>query len=251
MKALTFVMVGLVVGLLATTATAGGEKMTATPPQFLALSQAQPFLRAQVLIGMPVRNEEGNLEGVVKDILLTEDKSTAQTLEVVFADVAPGRLVEVPLSACRLTPDRAKLVYNVTREKISDLAAVAPTALPEGAVKRSVSHLIGLAVRDNTNSRVGRVRDVLIASDSGRITEATVGVGGFVGLGEKLASVRWDTITFAADGQYCAIGMPASGLRALAFRERDYWKQLGFSGRQELTYPREGMKKTQSDTWDY
>ncbi|MGU3360064.1 PRC-barrel domain-containing protein [Methylobacterium sp. M6A4_1b] len=65
-------------------------------------------------------------------------------------------------------------------------------ALP-GAMRGS--KIIGLPVVGMDHVRVGAIEDVLIGAD-GRVQAVVIGVGGFLGIGEKLVAVPYDAVAW-------------------------------------------------------
>jgi len=57
------------------------------------------------------------------------------------------------------------------------------------------SKIIGLPVVGMDHVRVGSIEDVLIG-DAGRVEAVVIGVGGFLGIGEKLVAVAYDTVAW-------------------------------------------------------
>lgn len=57
--------------------------------------------------------------------------------------------------------------------------------------------LVGQDVTNSVGEKVGDVSDLLF-DKSGRITMVVIGVGGFLGLGEKYVAVPFDTLAFSA-----------------------------------------------------
>ncbi len=62
----------------------------------------------------------------------------------------------------------------------------------------SANKLINESVRNAANEAIGDVNDVLIGTD-GKVSAVIVGVGGFLGLGEKDVALPFDQLTFAKD----------------------------------------------------
>lgn len=61
--------------------------------------------------------------------------------------------------------------------------------------------LVGLTVYNQANEKVGDINDLILGAD-GKISNAVIGVGGFLGLGEKLVAVAFDDLKMnrEADG---------------------------------------------------
>jgi sporulation protein YlmC with PRC-barrel domain len=60
------------------------------------------------------------------------------------------------------------------------------------------SNLIGLTVMNAENERLGEIND-LVTDENGKILAALVGVGGFLGIGEKDVAVRFEDLKLSRD----------------------------------------------------
>jgi hypothetical protein len=79
------------------------------------------------------------------------------------------------------------------------VAAPAPAAAAKTtAAEISAKKLMSKNVKNAANESVGDINDVLISSD-GRIAAVIVGVGGFLGMGEKDVALPFDQLSFATD----------------------------------------------------
>lgn len=58
--------------------------------------------------------------------------------------------------------------------------------------------LVGLTVYNKANERVGDINDLILGAD-GKVSSAVIGVGGFLGLGEKLVAVAFDDLQLNRD----------------------------------------------------
>lgn len=79
----------------------------------------------------------------------------------------------------------------------ADAAADAPAgtfATAQGADEWRSSKLVGMAVYNAANERVGDINE-LVLSDNGQIEQAVIGVGGFLGIGEKLVGVAFKDLS--------------------------------------------------------
>ncbi len=56
--------------------------------------------------------------------------------------------------------------------------------------------LIGKSILDSNNARIGDINDLLISED-GEIVAALVGVGGFLGIGEKIVAIPYDSLNIS------------------------------------------------------
>lgn len=85
------------------------------------------------------------------------------------------------------------------------------------------NNLIGATVRTTGDEDVGSVSDLII-DDSGQVVGIVVGVGGFLGLGEKDVAIGWDDVTRsgASDEQELRIDVTREDLEsAPEFEDRN------------------------------
>ena len=60
------------------------------------------------------------------------------------------------------------------------------------------SRLVGTAVYNEANERVGDISELVLDAD-GKISHAVIGVGGFLGIGEKLVAVNFSDLNIARE----------------------------------------------------
>jgi hypothetical protein len=60
------------------------------------------------------------------------------------------------------------------------------------------SKLVGLGVYNQANERVGDINDLILGPD-GKISNAVIGVGGFLGMGEKLVAIAFSDLQLNRD----------------------------------------------------
>ena len=89
--------------------------------------------------------------------------------------------------------------------QVPDLA-VASVKMQGGS---RISKLIGSAVYNDQNEKVGSVDD-LIMKDGNRIVMAVVSVGGFLGIGNKLVAVPYDQLHVEMNKDEAKVTMPSA-----------------------------------------
>ena len=85
------------------------------------------------------------------------------------------------------------------------------------------SNLIGSDVMTTGDEEVGQISDLIIDKD-GKVAAVVVGVGGFLGMGEKNVAISWDKITQSgtADDQKLRIDESREALRdAPEYKKQD------------------------------
>ncbi|WP_407176579.1 PRC-barrel domain-containing protein [Bradyrhizobium sp. STM 3562] len=85
----------------------------------------------------------------------------------------------------------------------SALLATAAFAEPPTAISQSDLHgtwraskVVGLSVYNDNNEKIGAINDLLM-DKGGSIKAAVIGVGGFLGVGERLVAVSFDKMKFS------------------------------------------------------
>lgn len=71
------------------------------------------------------------------------------------------------------------------------------------------SRLIGASVRNAAGENIGDINEILL-DKSGRVAAVVVGVGGFLGIGEREVAMSWDAIQVRMEGS----GNPAITVNA-------------------------------------
>jgi hypothetical protein len=61
------------------------------------------------------------------------------------------------------------------------------------------SKLIGTTVRNTAGDNIGDINEILL-DKSGRVAAVVVGVGGFLGIGEREVAMSWSSLQVRADG---------------------------------------------------
>lgn len=87
----------------------------------------------------------------------------------------------------------------------------------QSADQMLASRLIGMTVRGSADENIGEINDLLVEKD-GKINAVVIGVGGFLGIGEKDVAVPYSNVQFTADGQN------ANNMRAMVASTKDALK---------------------------
>jgi sporulation protein YlmC with PRC-barrel domain len=126
-------------------------------------------------------------------------------------------LVASPLALAQTTtPPAAKPDAGTTTQ---DKSVTSPTPAP-GATTASkgdtwyshqagemrASKLIGTSVKNNANETIGEVNEVVLAKD-GKVAAVIIGVGGFLGIGEREVAVNFDALQHRMDNNNLVLSM--------------------------------------------
>ena len=105
-------------------------------------------------------------------------------------------LMAVPAVAQDNTPTQMKNSPPAVAEPNNQAASPKGDKMTTGEI--SASQLLDESVLNEANESVGDVNDIILDS-SGKISSVIVGVGGFLGIGEKDVALSFDQLSFAQD----------------------------------------------------
>ena len=83
------------------------------------------------------------------------------------------------------------------QKPIGSNAAASQTVMQQLGTWRT-SKLIGLNVYNNNNEKIGDINE-LISDSSGKVDAVVIGVGGFLGMGERNVSLTWNQLKFVME----------------------------------------------------
>jgi sporulation protein YlmC with PRC-barrel domain len=94
----------------------------------------------------------------------------------------------------------------------ADATVGAPAATPFG--KAEAGKLIGQSVETPAGERIGEVEAVHIGTD-GKVTNVIVGVGGFLGVGERDVALDWKDLQITNNGEKVVANLTKTRLEAM------------------------------------
>src|SRR4029077_2313322 len=93
------------------------------------------------------------------------------------------------------------------RTTIKDMAT-APAATDAGK-------LLGRNVKNSNNDTIGKIESVYLDTN-GKVDSVIVGVGGFLGVGERYAQLRWKDLQVSDNGEKVVLNMTKEQLKVIA-----------------------------------
>ncbi|MBL8699823.1 MAG: PRC-barrel domain-containing protein [Alphaproteobacteria bacterium] len=91
-------------------------------------------------------------------------------------------------------------------------SAAAPAVQQPGQV--DLQRLIGRNIQNSRNETIGEIDGVMV-DRSGKVQSVIVGVGGFLGLGERQVAINWDALSVGPNGDRVTLDMSKDQLKAL------------------------------------
>lgn len=98
------------------------------------------------------------------------------------------------------------------------------SGLPGGVYR--VSELMGLDVRNASNDDLGEIKDVVIDAQGGCIRYVALSSGGFLGIGDKLLAVPWQTFRIQREGDrdmFLVLNVDKQVLESAPSFDNDNW----------------------------
>jgi sporulation protein YlmC with PRC-barrel domain len=131
-------------------------------------------------------------------------------------------LVAIALSACEATDRTLGTNLSGTADtRAVPSGTVTTTQIPSEFRAMRVDQLVGKSVYNSAGERVGEIDEVVV-NRSNRATAAVVGVGGFVGIGEKKVVVPFDNMRMQGD-RIVAPNLTKDGVNTMQSYQGDNW----------------------------
>jgi len=87
----------------------------------------------------------------------------------------------------------------------------------------SASTLIGDSVHNNAGEKLGKVEELMMDLEQGRVAYAVLSFGGFLGMGNKLFAIPWDAFTLDTDEHSFILNVPKDRLESAPGFDKDDW----------------------------
>jgi sporulation protein YlmC with PRC-barrel domain len=116
------------------------------------------------------------------------------------------------------------------------------TGVSERPRALSASTLIGDAVRNRSNEDLGKIEDIMIDLDNGRVDYAVLSFGGFLGMGDKLFAVPWNAMTLDTERHCFILNVDKETLKRAPGFDKDDWPDTHDRGWQQEVYTFYGTK---------
>jgi sporulation protein YlmC with PRC-barrel domain len=140
---------------------------------------------------------------------------------ILMAGVAGTVLAAAPLAvAQQSTPQN----QPATPPASSTMPSSPSTANAPSPNAMQVDKLVGKSVRNNNGEKIGDIEAVYV-TPSGQVDSVIVGVGGFLGMGEREVAVKWSDLKVSPDGDTITSNMTKDSLKALpeyTYKDKSY-----------------------------
>lgn len=114
---------------------------------------------------------------------------TMTAIAIALGIPAASGLAQSPTAPAPTTAPSGTPPAASTAPRAAAPAAAAPAARHMREHEMRASKLIGSSIHDAADQKIGSITDLIVDRD-GKVTEVVVGVGGFLGAGEKNVAVK-------------------------------------------------------------
>lgn len=90
----------------------------------------------------------------------------------------------------------------------------------------SAGTLIGDEVINLSGEKVGSIKDIMLDIETGRIAYAVLSCGGFLGIGDKLFAVPWNSLSLDADKHAFVFDVDKDRLKQAPGFDKDNWPDM-------------------------
>ena len=87
----------------------------------------------------------------------------------------------------------------------------------------SASTMVGDKVRNLEGEDLGKIEEIMIDVEHGRVAYAVLSFGGFLGIGNKLFAVPWSALTLDAENKAFVLEMDKEMLEEAPGFDKDDW----------------------------
>jgi sporulation protein YlmC with PRC-barrel domain len=88
------------------------------------------------------------------------------------------------------------------------------------------STLIGNDVYNHKNEEVGDIKEIMLDTQSGKVSYAVLSFGGFLSMGEKLFAVPWNALTLDTENKRFVLNVEKDRLKLAPGFDKDKWPNM-------------------------
>ena len=89
----------------------------------------------------------------------------------------------------------------------------------------SASTLIGDDIRNTRGEKLGKLEEIMLDLDAGRVAYAVLSFGGFLGVGDKLFAIPWEALEVDTENKEIVLDVPKEKLEEAPGFDKDNWPQ--------------------------
>lgn len=86
--------------------------------------------------------------------------------------------------------------------------------------------LIGDAVVNEQDEKLGKIEEIMIDVPTGRVAYAVLSFGGMLGIGDKLFAIPWQALTLDADRKVFVLNVDKETLKSAPGFDKNHWPSM-------------------------
>lgn len=90
----------------------------------------------------------------------------------------------------------------------------------------SASILIGDEIENQEGEKLGKLEDIMVDLQSGKIAYAVLSFGGFLGMGEKLFALPWHKIHVDQNRKCIVVNASKERMKDMPGFDKDHWPDM-------------------------
>ena len=90
----------------------------------------------------------------------------------------------------------------------------------------SASSLTGDKVYNTMNEDLGKIEDMMIDTETGRVAYAVLSFGGFLGMGDKLFAIPWSALRLDEERKCFVLDVDKKTLETAPGFDKDHWPSM-------------------------
>lgn len=97
-----------------------------------------------------------------------------------------------------------------------------------GQVRRvlSTSTMVGDDVRNPGGEDLGKIEEIMIDTNSGRVAYAVLSFGGFLGMGDKLFAIPWEALRLDQEHEHFVLNVDKETLEEAPGFDKNNWPEF-------------------------
>jgi sporulation protein YlmC with PRC-barrel domain len=92
----------------------------------------------------------------------------------------------------------------------------------------SATTLVNDGVVNRQGEKLGKIEDLMVDLNSGRIAYAVLSYGGFLGLGDKLFAIPWDALTVDTSNERFVLNVDKDTLKNAPGFDKNNWPDMTY-----------------------
>jgi sporulation protein YlmC with PRC-barrel domain len=118
------------------------------------------------------------------------------------------------------------MAYSQTSDGARIVGRDRTAATGPGPDVMAASTLDSDRVLSSDGEEVGKVKDIMLDVESGRIAYMVMSSGGFLGIGDKLLAVPWNALTLDADRKCFVVGLSSERVKNAPGFDKGHWPSM-------------------------